>query len=44
MATEEIIYQMKYLQQYAPEHGQTHYRGNIILVSGNQKYPMSQTT
>ena len=22
----------------------THYHGNIILVSGNQKYPMSQTT
>ena len=32
------------LQQYAPEHGRTHYRGNIILLSGNQKYPMSQTT
>ena len=25
-------------------HGRTHYRGNIILASGNQKYPMSQTT
>ena len=31
-------------QQDAPFHGRTHYRGNIILASGNQKYPMSQTT
>ena len=32
------------LQQDARCHGRTHYRGNIILASGNQKYPMSQTT
>ena len=32
------------VQQDANFHGRTHYRGNIILASGNQKYPMSQTT
>ena len=32
------------IQQDARCHGRTHYRGNIILASGNQKYPMSQTT
>ena len=32
------------VQQDARCHGRTHYRRNIILASGNQKYPMSQTT
>ena len=41
----QLVFQhLKIVQQYAPEHGRTHYHGNIILVLGNQKYPMSQTT
>ena len=44
LSTNTNSYFSSKVQQDARCHGRTHYHGNIILASGNQKYPMSQTT